>query len=181
MPSRTKTKSFPSKKTTGIKKKKKRRPVFRKKHSGICSYVCPHEKCHHLKFVKYLQWQKKKHGINFYPTLIPYQKVYHHKLYGIIKGIPDFHIAHPFKNENDEIIYSSLDIELKVGNNRLTKDEKREVALILLSEHKLVAVCYGVSSCKKLMRAYRNPKTSLEELNKLCWMGVVKRRSVLND
>jgi len=190
MPSRLKPKSKKKKADKKSKKIKKSRKKYSKKNSWykkanisniVCSYVCTHEKCHHLRFVKYLNWQKRRHNINFYPTLIPYQHVYHHSLYGIIKGIPDFHINHPFKDSTGKIIYTSLDIELKVGKNRLTKDEKGEIALLLLKEHHLVAVCYGFKACKKLMKAYRNPQSTLKILMELSWGGIVKREHVLNN
>ncbi len=171
----------PNKTKSGKKKKKVKKIIYKKAkfRNVVCNYNCNHEKCHHLRFVKYLTYQKKKHKINFYPSLMPYQQVHQHELYGVLPGLPDFHIPHPFKDEDGDVIYSYLDIELKVGSNILTKSETREIKELIGKGDSLVAVCYGADACKRLMRAYRDPKTTIEQLEKLCWNGAVQKEHVI--
>ena len=92
--------------------------------------------------------------------------------------MPDFYIDHPLKDKNGNIIKTSLYIELKVGNNRLTKDEKVQIKKILKTGNSLVGVNYGVNSCKKLMKSYINGE-DLENLEFLCWEGKTKLNHVL--
>jgi hypothetical protein len=162
------------KKTKGIiPKKSKIKNKYRPKK--ICDFFCRHEKCHHLKFVKYLKWQKEKYNINFFASLLPYQTVHHTDKYGIINGMPDFFIDHPLKDENGRIIKTSLYIELKVGYNKLTPNEKNEIKKILEKGNSLVGVNYGIDSCKKLMKSYRDGE-NLEKLEIMCWAGKTNKK-----
>lgn len=176
-----KRKKKKKRKNRGIKKQKKtkKKPEWlKKKIKRRCKITkCLHEKCHHLRFVKYLRWQKKKYKIPFSASLLPYQRVYHPKKYGIVIGDLDFKILLPFKNKSGIIIYTWLGIELKVGRNDTTKDEDKEIKEIIKKGDGLPSVCYGYKQCKKLMKAYRNKKgkTSLEELQELCWAGKIKK------
>jgi len=169
---RKNSKAKPTKKKKNFKKKnfKKRYKVKRNVYDNYrCELIiCRHEKCHHCKFITFLQKQKKKYNINFFASVLPYNQIFHPVKYGIIKGIPDFFI--PLKCRE----YNGLYIELKVGGGILTDSEKIEIRKIIDKGESMVGVCYGWKDCKELMVAYRN-KQSNEKLEKLCWKGKTKK------
>ena len=163
---------------------KKTQKVKKKKWGGkaklkniVCGYYCRHEKCHHLKCVKYLRYQKKKFNINFFASLLPYHQIFHQDMYGIIKGMTDFFIDQPLKNKSGKILKTSLYIELKVGSGTLTPDEKIQIRKILQKGESGVGVCFGINSFKALVRAWRN-RASPEEIEALCWAGRIKKKDV---
>lgn len=170
------------------KKYKKNKKTGIDKHAifasgAICkSNKCFHEKCHHLKFIRHIWKMRKKHKFNFYPTLLPYHKLYHQKEYGIIPGLPDFHFNIKFV-QNGVIIYTSLDIELKVGElGKLSEVQKEVIRELMEDGQHLVGVCFGVDACKDLLNAYLNPtKTTVEELEELCWAGKISKNDVLSE
>jgi len=170
--SKTKKKTQKRKKT-----QKKKKPYSRKKKLNYlkpyrCELViCTHEKCHHIKFIDFLRNQKIKHNFNFFASLLPYNKVYHPKTYGIINGMPDFYI--PMKIHD----YIGIYIELKTGSGVLTKDEKIEMKKIKDRGEALIAVCFGWKACKKLVLACIN-KEPLETIKELSFKGKIKDNAI---
>ena len=155
----------------GLNKKTKR-----KKSGGNClSSFCNHEKCHHLKFIRTLREKLETHNMSFFASLIPYQQVYHPAKYGIIKGMPDFYIARPFKNEKGDVIYTGLYIELKTLTGSLSVPEKTHIKKILDEGDACVGVCHGVVQCRVLLEAWLNPKTTKKKIEDLCWSGKTKK------
>jgi hypothetical protein len=162
-------------KTTAKKRKKTSERVTKTMPSKLCEFHCGHEKCHHIKFIKYLEWQRTNHNIHYFASLLPYNNIYHPKKYGIINGMPDFFIVHPLRDkETGEILKTSLYIELKVGGGRLTPDEKTEIKKIIKKGDSMVGVCYGVNACKDLMKSYRDNE-DLAKLEVMCWAGKTKK------
>lgn len=172
------------KKKTGYTKKKsrwnKKKEEKEKKKKTPCDHYCYHERCHHLKCVKYLQYQKKKFNINFFASLLPYHTIFQQEKYGIIKGMTDFFIDHPLRDKKSgKVIKTSLYVELKVGRGVLTIDEKREIRKILEKGDSVVGVVYGVNNFKTLLKAWRDGK-SLEKIEALCWAGRTKKHHVIS-
>jgi hypothetical protein len=170
---KTTKKRRPVKKT---KRKKRKKKQFSYKKNICQSDNCLHEKCHHLKVVKYLKKLKRTRGINFFPSLLPYNKIPQAMYYGVIKGMPDFCIVHPFV-ENKKIVRNALYIELKTARGTLTAAEKIEIKSIVKKRQALVGVTFGVKATKKLINGYLTKK-KLSDVEKLCWAGPVKKHHV---
>ena len=154
-------------------RKKKKGSQFKKKKSSIHT-----EKYQHLKLVRFCTRTLLKKKIFFFPSLIPYQKVYRPKKYGIIPGIPDFCIVHPRK-EGNTTIWHNLYIELKVGANMPSQKQKNLMKFLIDKGDDLVSVCYSAASAIKLIQAYLDPNTSIDEIQKLCWAGKTKLAHIM--
>lgn len=139
---------------------------------------CLHEKCNHLKLIKTLWFYKEKFHINFFPSLLPYHRIKHQRAYGVISGLPDFFIEAPKVDKNGKIVSTGLYIELKVGKNRVSQVQKREIKKIIRNKNCVVGVCYGVQACRDLIKCYLNKKTTMEDVEKLCWKGLITKEYI---
>ena len=193
MAKKKKSKELPKKKTKKQLVKKRKVPVKKPSKAVIKKAMekfnkrfcliekCYHEKCHYLKFIEHLWIKRRIKKFFFSATLIPYQRVWAHKQYGIIVGTPDFFISYPKKNQDGEIVKIGLYIELKTEVGKLSASEIAEIKRILKNPNYMVGVCHGVRACRALLKSYLSEKDSIEKTEKLCWAGKTKKESLYSD